>query len=126
MNQALKGYNDLHEKHHEQHQYLLAIGDILVSLGQAYQKLNNASASQLTLDKALQVANWLGKAGHDSYVMQLAAAKIFFAVSQSNAYEVQKMDLLTMAENQLRSVQVHLQNPAVNALMQIITAQQQG
>ena len=122
MNKALKGYNDLHQKHREQPQYLLAIGDILVSLGQAYQKLNNASASQLTLDKALEVANWLGKAGNDSYVMQLAATKIFFAVSQSTAYELQKMDLLKMAENHVRLLQVHSQNPVVHALMQNITA----
>lgn len=124
LNAALRGYNDLHEKQPHHPNYLLAIGDILVCLGKAYQNLNNAGASQLTLDKALQVAQWLSQLGSDSYVIQLAVAKILFAISQSRAYESQKMDLLKQAENQAQRLQHHLQNPVVNALIQDIAQQQ--
>ena len=121
--EALRGFNDLHEKHNNNLSYLLTIGDILVYLGQTYQHMSNVAASQLTLNKALQVAEWLGKAGHDSYVMQLAATKIFFAVSQSTAYQSQKLDLLKLAENQAKLLHVHSQNPVVNSLIQDISEQ---
>jgi tetratricopeptide (TPR) repeat protein len=124
LQEALKGFNDLHEKHSNNPNYLLSIGDILVCLGQTYQQLNNAAASQLTLNKALQVADWLGKVGHDSYVMQLAATKIFFAVSQSSAYATRKKDLLKLAESQAKHLHVHSQNPAVNSLLEDISQQQ--
>lgn len=121
--EALKGFNDLHEQHRSNMSYWLSIGDILVHLGQTYQHLNNAAATQLTLSKALQVADWLAKEGSDSYVMQLAATKIIFAVSQSSAYQSQKLDLLKMAENQAKSLHHHSQDPAVNSLIREISQQ---
>lgn len=119
--EALKGFNDLHEKHRSNMSYLLSIGDILIHLGQTYQHLNNAAATQLTLNKALQVAKWLAQEGRDSYVMQLAATKIIFAVSQSTAYESQKVDLLKLAEIQAKSLHQHSESPALTSLIQDIS-----
>jgi hypothetical protein len=100
---------------------LLSIGDILIHLGQTYQHLNNAAATQLTLNKALQLAEWLTQEGRDSYVMQLAATKIIFAVSQSTAYESQKVDLLKLAEIQAKSLHQHSENPALTSLIRDIS-----
>jgi hypothetical protein len=124
LNASLRGYNELHEKQAKHPNYLLAIGDILVCLGQAYQYLNNPGASQMTLEKALQVAHWLTEIGRDSYAIKLAAVKILFAISQTTAYESHKMDLLKQAEHQAKQLQNHLENPVLNALVQNISQQQ--
>ena len=56
LNEALKGFNALHERQKKHPEYLLAIGEILINMGQAYALLDNPEATQLVLSKGLLVA----------------------------------------------------------------------
>lgn len=123
LNEALKGYNTLHEQRKEHAAYLLAIGNILISLGHAYDLCKNTKAVQTVFNQALLVAGWLGRAGQENYMMRFSAVGILFSVAQSAVYANSKHELLRMAEEHARHLLNTSQNPAVMALLNQITQQ---
>lgn len=120
LNEALKGFNALHERQKKHPEYLLAIGEILINMGQAYALLENPEATQLVLSKALLVAGWLGQAGQENYAMRLAAAQLLLAVAQSPFYAHSQKVLLEMATAHAVFLQATTQNPAVERLSSAI------
>lgn len=123
LNESLRGFNTLHEQRKEHPAYLLAIGNILISLGHAYELSKNAQAVQTVFNQALLVAGWLGRAGQENYVMRFSAVGILFSVSQSAVYANIKHELLRMAEEHAKHLLTTSQNPAVMALLKEITLQ---
>lgn len=126
FNEALKGYNALHEKQKKHPDYLLAIGEILINLGQAHHSLANIEATRLVLSKTLLIAGWLGKAGEQNYAMRLGAAQLLLAVAQSPLYAHSQKTLLEMAQSHAVFLQATAQNPALDTLFKTIESLQES
>lgn len=123
LNEALQGFNTLHEQHKAHAPYWLAIGQILIALGHAYELSKNAGAVQTVFNQALLVAGWLGRAGQDNYVMRFSAVNILYAVSQSAVYARLKPELLQMAHEHARHLMGISPNPGLMALLKDIGEQ---
>lgn len=124
LNEALKGFDSLHNEYPEHTVYVLAIGEILTELSKAYEQLNDSPAVKLVLSKALLVAGWLARTGQDNYAMRLAAMKLLFVVSQSPVYAHSKSKLLSMAKTHGQHLQSTSINPTVTDLLQAIAQQE--
>jgi tetratricopeptide (TPR) repeat protein len=124
LNDALKGYDELHQAQVQHGAYLLSIGDILLYLGHARFALKDSYGAQITLNKALVIAGWLGRLGQENYAMVLAALNILLMVAKSPAYRHDRKALLTLASDHAAQLQSISDSPKVRAIVEEIARRQ--
>lgn len=124
LNEALKGYGQLHQAQVNHGPYLLSIGEILLLLGSARFALDDGYGAQLTLNKALVIAGWLGRLGQENYSMLLAALNILLMVAHSPAYRHDRKALLALASDHAAQLQLISDTPKARAIVEEIARRQ--